>query len=544
MTLPMIRQARQIAITIRVACVFLALCAPTLVVDVLAGKNLLAAQPQTSEEVTNPDFSDFDDFIDRVLCEWKVPGVAVGVIHENRVILAKGYGSRDLENDLPVTSKTLFSIASITKPFTATAVAMLVDEGKLNWDDRVHDHLHDFQLSDGDATVQLSVRDCLAHRTGLAMAGLRWYGIKGWPEEHITPAQSYRTLRYLELTARPRSTFQYSNSGYLIAGQLIERLSEQSWEDFLASRLLVPLGMTTSNFSIRKSQSNSDHAQPYGMIGGGVAPRPFFPSSVVGPIGGINSNVEEMIRFLQFNLAQGEFNGTQIVSKASMRELLTPEVVMPEFNQFDETTGFHSMGWQIFLIRGEKWARHTGSFPGFTAIAAFCPKRQCAYVVLTNLAYRPTAELVESNIRSRLLGRQPQDEFAFYRNLEQAGDKAYEQARLERRPTQVQATSPTYPFERYVGVYSNPAYGAFEVSFHDCHLRWHHHGFRGPLAHYHYDTFDMEGDLTYNGIVDDDIRRELVSFHTKSNGEIESLSLTRFPMPSPVVFAKTEVLRR
>ncbi|MCC9602274.1 serine hydrolase [Stieleria sp. JC731] len=540
----MIRQVRQFANVVQDACVFLAFFAPAFVVGMLAEKNLMAVEPQDAQEVASPDFSDFDEFIDRVLREWKVPGVAVGVISEDRVILAKGYGARDIENDLPVTSKTLFSIASITKPFTATAVAMLVDEGKLDWNDRVHDHLHDFQLSDADATVQLSVRDCLAHRTGLAMAGLRWYGVKGWPEEHITPAQSYRTLRYLELTSRPRSTFQYSNSGYLIAGQLIEGLSEQSWEEFIESRLLKPLGMTTSNFSIQNSQSNSDHAQPYGMVGDQVAPRPFFPGEVVGPVAGINSNVDDMIRFLQFNLAQGEFNETQVVSKASMRELLTPEVAMPEFNRFDETTGFHSMGWQIFLIRGEKWARHTGSIPGFTAVAAFCPKRQCAYVVLTNLAYRPTAELIELNIRSRLLGRQPKDEFAFYRNLEQAGSEAYEQARLARRPAQVQATSPTFPLERYVGVYSHPAFGTFEVLLQDRQLRWHHHGFRGPLAHYHFDSFDMEGDRTYNGIVDDDIRRELVSFHANSNGDIESLSLVRFPVPSPVIFTKADVQRQ
>lgn len=540
----MVRQAKQMTKTIRGARLVMSLIAFTFVAELLVGKDALAADPEASMEVTNPDFSKFDDFIDRVLREWEVPGVAVGVIHGDRVILVKGYGHRDLENDLPVTSKTLFSIASITKPFTATAVAMLVDEEKLNWDDRVLDHLPDFQLSDHNATVQLSVRDCLAHRTGLGMAGLRWYGVKGWPEAHITPAQSYQTLRYLELTEGVRTKFQYSNSGYLIAGQLIERVTERSWEDFLENRLLVPLGMTTTNFSIQKLQSNPDHARPYGMVGGKIATRPFFPSNVVGPVGGINSNVEEMIRFLRFNLRQGEFNGTQIVSKASMRELLTPEVIMPEFNRFEETTGFHSLGWQIFLIGGEKWARHTGSFPGFTAVTAFCPKRQCAYVVLTNLAYRPTAELIEANIRSRLLCRQPQDEFEFYRNLEQAGNKAYEQARSERRPARVHATSPTHPLKRYVGVYSNPAYGSFEVSFHDCHLRWHHHGFRGPLAHYHYDIFDMEGDPMYNGVADDDIRRELVSFRTTSNGEIESLSLTRFPMPSPVVFTRTEEQRR
>ncbi|MEW4489506.1 serine hydrolase [Thalassoglobus sp. JC818] len=486
------------------------------------------------------DFGDFDEFVERVLTEWKVPGVAIAVIDNDRILLSKGYGFRDLEQRLPVTSKTLFPIASITKPFTATAAAILLDDRKLEWDDRVRDHLQTFRLYDENAAAQLTIRDCLAHRTGLSMAGLRWYGVNGWPEANITPDFAYRTLRYLEPTASARTTYQYSNSGYLIIGRLIEELSGESWEDFVNRRLFNPLKMDRTNCSVKETQEDADHAKPYDLQDGTAVRRPFFPSEVVAPVGGINSNVEEMTQFLKFCVGQGNLEGKQIVTKSAMKDLLTPEVVMPEFDSFKATTGFQGIGWQLFLIRGEKWARHTGSFPGFTAVAGFCPKRKCAYVVLTNLAYRPTAELMESNIRSRLLGRKPVDEFEMYYQLEQSSNESYEEARQQRRPTQIQNTNPTHPLIDYVGQYTNPAYGDFEISLNGDALQWSHHGFQGPLRHYHYDVFDMEGDRLTNGIVDDDIRRELVTFHAGSSGRFDSLSLPRFPIPKDVVFSRCQ----
>ena len=497
---------------------------------------VFADNPEPSDG--KPDFGDFDKFVARVLKEWRVPGVAVAVIHEDKTLLAKGYGYRDLEERLPVTAKTLFSIASISKTFTATAAAILVDDGKLHWNDRVREHLRTFRLYNEDAAAQLTIRDCLSHQTGLPRAGLRWYGINGWPEEHMTPEIAYRTLRHVEPSAPARSHYYYSNSGYLTMGQMIVKYGD-SWESFLQDRILDPLRMDRTNFSVAKSQADPDHAKPYVLFEGDVIRRPFFPGEVIGPAGGINSNIEELARFLRLYLGQGELDGRRIVSKGRMKEVLTPEVVMPEFNSYGSANGFHSMGWQVIMIQGEKWGRHTGGLPGFTAVASFCPKRECAYVVLTNLANRPVAELIENNIRSRLLGRVPTDQFELFRNMEAKDQADFEKLRSERRPPRIKDTAPGRPLGDYAGTFSNPAYGDFVVILHDGSLRWRHHGFYGSLKHYHYDVFDMEVDREMPGMLDGELFHELVTFHEHVSGTIDSLSFSR-SMPTDTRFTRVK----
>lgn len=510
-------------------------CRNLFVIIALASDAVFASESQQSD--TQPDFGNFDEFVARVLEEWQVPGVAVGVIHQDQVILAKGYGYRNLDESLPVTAKTLFPIASITKPFTATAAAILVDDGNLHWNDRVREHLHAFRLFDEEAAGQLTIRDCLSHRTGLPLALRRWLGTSEWCEQHASPEFAYRTLRYLEPTGPARIRYQYSNSGYLITGQVIDKYGG-TWEEFLQNRLLDPLQMERTNFSVVRSQADPDHAKPYELLDGKVVRRQFFPLDVVAPAAGINSNVEEMARFLRLYLGQGALDGKRIVSKARMKDLLTPEVVIPEFNHYRSTVGFHSMGWQVTILQGDKWGRHTGGWLGFTAVVGFCPKKSCAYVVLTNLAHLSTAELIELNIRSRLLGQEPADHFELFRHIDANNKEMMEKFRLERRPPRIKDTVPTRPLSDYAGTFSHPAYGDFVVSLREGPLVWHHHGFRGPLRHYHYDVFDMEGDRKFNGIADNDISRELITFHVDVSGVIASLSFPRDGMPKDALFSR------
>ena len=483
-----------------------------------------------------PNFEGFDEFVAKVLKEWPLPGVSVAVIHEGKTFLAKGYGFRDIEKQLPVTEKTLFPIASITKPFTALSAAILVDDGKLHWNDRVREHLRTFRLHDEKAAAELTVLDCLTHQTGLPLAGLRWYGVKGWPEKHMNPQIAYRTLRYLEPSAPARTRYQYSNSGYLVVGQMVEKYGG-TWDAFVQERILDPLEMNRTNFSVRTSQADADHAKPYDLLDGEIVRRPFFPGEVLAPAGGINSSAEEMVQLLRLFLQQGTLDGQRIASKGRMKEMLTPEVVMPELNSYASTTGFHGMGWQVLIIQGEKWGRHTGSLPGFTSVVGFCPKRKCGYVVLTNLAFRSHAELIESQIRGRLLGKIPADRLEEFRKIDATNREAALQLVAEHRATQIKNTKPAHPLCDYVGTYTNPAYGQFIVTLKDGALSWHHHGFRGPLTHYHYEVFDMEGDYNFNGIATDDISRVLVNFHTNKDGAVESVRLSRYTT-SNVLFSR------
>ena len=478
----------------------------------------------------------FDEFVERVLSEWQVPGVAIGIIREHELILAKGFGYRDLQQQLPVTSRTLFPIASISKPVTATAMAVLVDQGKVRWDDRVRQHLPELKLFDKETEQQLTIRDCLTHRIGIPNVGLRWYGIKGWPEQNVTLDWLYQGLQYLEPTV-PRRQYQYSNSGYFIAAKVIEKVSGEPWDQVVSREVLRPLSMESASFSVAESKQTDDYALPYGLEDNKLVRRPFFECRVVGPAGSVQANLDEMIRFLRFYLNQGELDGKRLVSKQRMKDLLTPEVVMPEFNHYESNVGFHGIGWQVFLPKGEKWARHTGSIPGFTAVIGFAPGKKSAYIVMTNLAYRPTAEVIESNIRKRLAGKKPTDDFEMFRNIETEDQESYDQAWKQRRPKRTEGTKPTYPANHYAGVYNNPAYGDFVISARGDQLRWQHHGFVGALKHYHHDTFDIEGDRAANGVADQDIARELVTFHRGDDG-VDSLSVPRPPMPKAIVFTR------
>ena len=466
-----------------------------------------------------------------------MPGVAVAVIHDDRILLAKGYGYRDLEKRLPVTSKTLFPIASITKPVTATAAAILVDDGKIHWNDRVREHLPTFRLHNEDAAAQLTIRDCLAHRTGIPLTLRRWLGTAEWSEQHASPEFAYRTLRYLEPTGPARIRFQYSNSGYFITGQVIDKRGG-SWEEVIQKRLLNPLKMDRTNFSIKRSQADSDHAKPYELVEEEFVRRDFYPLDVVAPAAGINSSVEEMGQFVRLYLGQGELDGRRVVSKAAMNDLLTPEVVMPEFNRYQSVNGFHSMGWQVFLLDGEKWGRHTGSWTGFTAVVGFCPRRKCGYVVLTNLAFRSTAELVESNIRDRLRGKKPREQFDLLRRIDAENEENTKKFRQKWRPPRIKETTPAHPLSDYAGTFSHPAYGDFVVTLHKGALRWQHHGYRGHLKHYHYDVFDMESDPGSHRPCDNDIRLELITFQSDSSGAVASMIFPRDGMPKDARFLR------
>ncbi len=502
-------------------------------------------QPTAPERFAQPvGLSGFDEFVDRVLKHWQVPGVAVAIIDDGQIILSKGYGHRDLENRLPVTSKTLFPIASITKPFTSTAAAILVDEGKLNWDDRVREHLRAFQLFDADATEHLSIRDCLSHRTGMPYGPFHWYGINGWPEENMSPEIAYRKLRYFEPARSFRTAYEYSNSGYFIAGQLIEKISGKSYAEFVQERVLNPLKMTRTNFSVEQLRADSDHALPYDRYEGKIIRREFFPGQVVGPAGGVNSCVEEMVQFLKLYLDFGSTDDHQVVSKRNVKELFTPEVVLPELNFYAATKGFQSMGWQVLMIDGEKWGRHTGSLPGFTSVASFCPKRQCGYVILTNLHARPTAELIESNIRNRLRRIAPKDQFEVFRNIEAKDLAAYEESRRARRPEKVTKTLPSHPLRDFVGTYELPGYGDFVVTLENGSLTWQTIGFRGTLQHYHYNVFDMIGDRDFNGAADSDVAKELITFHSGRDGKIDSLSYPTSTVASGRTFTKVLTNKR
>ena len=199
----------------------------------------------------------FDSFVNQAIHAWEVPGLAIAVVKNGQVVLAQGYGFRDVDKKLPVTPKTLFAIGSCTKAFTTFVMGTLVDEGKLDWDKPVRTYIPELRLHDRVASELITPRDLVTHRSGLPRHDLVWYNAT------LSRKEIVDRLPYLEPTETFRSKFQYNNIMYMTAGYLVERLTGQSWEDAVRARIFTPLGMTGSNFSVKDSQKAADFARPY-----------------------------------------------------------------------------------------------------------------------------------------------------------------------------------------------------------------------------------------------------------------------------------------
>ena len=252
-----------------------------------------------------------DAVIEATLEDWKTPGMSLAVVVGNTVVLTKGYGYRDVENEIPVTPDTLFAIGSSSKAFTTFIMGLLVDQGQLDWDEPVASYLPDFKLFDEYATAHLTPRDMVCHRSGLPRHDLTWYNNK-----EITRAGLVRRLRYLEPNEDLRAEWQYNNLMFLTAGYLVERLTGMSWEEAVSTRIFEPLGMERSNFSVLESQLDDDHALPYLEEDDVVREIAFRVIDVMGPAGSINSSANEMARWVKLHLNRGVIDGTPVIQPA------------------------------------------------------------------------------------------------------------------------------------------------------------------------------------------------------------------------------------
>ena len=264
----------------------------------------------------------FDDFVDGARKTWNVPGLAVAIVQDGEVVLAKGYGVRDVAGNLPVTPDTLFAIGSSTKAFTVMSLAVLVDDGKLDWDTPVQAYLPRFALQDECASAGMTPRDLVTHRSGLPRHDLVWYNAP------LTRAELFERLRYLEPNAGFRSKWQYQNLMFLTAGYLAGEVSGRSWEDLVRARIFDPLGMTSSNFSVLESRKTADFAKPYTRKEKKTSEIPFRNIDVVGPAGSINSNLNDMARWLKLQLSDGSLGGRRVVGAANLEQMHEPQMVM------------------------------------------------------------------------------------------------------------------------------------------------------------------------------------------------------------------------
>jgi CubicO group peptidase (beta-lactamase class C family) len=466
----------------------------------------------------------FDEWTAERMKEWKVPGAAIAIVRDGQVIYARGFGHRDVEKQLPVTPDTLFAIGSTTKAITATGLGILVSEGKLDWDKPLVDYLPDFKMSDPYVTANFTPRDLVTHRSGLPRHDLLWY------QTTFSRRELFDRLRYLEPSRGFRSQYQYQNLMFMTAGLLIEKLSGRSWEEFTRQRFLEPLGMKTTNFSVRDSERAADFAWPYGEEKDEVKRIPFRNIDAVGPAGSVNSSVNEMAQWVRANLARGKIGDKQVIPEAAFREPHTPQVVVPGPMQYDELSyGTYGMGWAIHMYRGHLRLSHGGGIDGFTALVSMLPRKNIGLVILTNRGGTPLPGILANNIYDRLLGLEPVDWNGRTLAERDRGRAEQERRRAGQDSNRKKDTRPSVALAEFAGKYEHPGYGTLTVANEGDSLQLSYYGLKMELRHYHFDVFEESSDGP---------QRRKVTFSLNGRGEIERLAVPLEPAVSEIVFKR------
>jgi CubicO group peptidase (beta-lactamase class C family) len=472
---------------------------------------------------------DIESFISDQLVLWEVPGCAVGVIRDGEVLLSKGFGTRELGTTAPVTARTLFPIGSTTKSFTAAAVGSLVDEGAVEWDRPVRDSIPGFAMHDPVATERIGVRDLLSHRSGLPRHEFVWLG-----QPDRTRADLVRRIRYLPLSKDIRQKFQYANLGYVAAGHLVEVVGGLSWEEYVLTRLLKPLGMDRSNVSVAETLRDEDHSEAHERRGGERVRIPYRDLAQVAPAGGINSCVDDMLAYLRMQLGADERG---VVSAEAVAETQRPQIVLPEDRTFPESTrSAYGLGWMVGSYRGHRIVEHGGGIDGFLTECMMLPEDGIGVVVLTNL-WSEMGPAIVYRVFDELLGLTPLDWSSRLKERFDAARAGMKESRAER--PRVEGAGLPRPVEEYAGDYEHPGYGTLSIAVAGGRLAPSFGTLQLSMSHRHYDVFDLE----WHELAEQDTRFDL-TFLTGPDGDVVALTVSLEPeLREPIRFERLPDVR-
>ena len=473
-----------------------------------------------------------DDLAGDAMKQWKVPGVAVAVVQNGKVIYAKGYGYRDVENKLPVTTATLFPIGSISKSFTALTFAILKNEGKVDWDQPVRSYLPEFQMNDPVASQEATPRDLFSHRTGLPRHDLVWYSSDFSREDLVG------RVRYLKPNKGFRSAYQYNNLTVMTMGYLEGKLTGLGWEGAIRQKIFAPLGMSHSNLSVTDIEKTDDHALPYELKKDVVTKVPYHNIDAIGPAGSINSSVDDMSHYLVFQLGDGKYEGKQIIAESDLREMHSPQTAVPDLPPAFSLPGLghfsYGLAWVATAYRGHNLVWHNGGIDGFYALLSMLPDDHMGVVILTNLPNGQTPEVLAYNVYDRLLGLDPMPWFDRFKDLEAKGKKQEEEAKKNKPTDRKTGTHPSHSLADYAGEYQNPGYGSIKVAVKGDALELSLNKLGPyPLEHYHYDVFQVpeESDSVAAG--------EKFQFEMNKKGDIDHVAAALEPsLDEDITFAR------
>lgn len=489
---------------------------------------ILFASAQVLAQTETP--SDLDAYAARALKEFEVPGLAIAIVKDGKIALVKGYGVRELGKSAPVDEQTLFGIASNTKAFTAAALAILVDEGKINWDDPVTKHLPGFQMYDPYVTREMTVRDLLTHRSGL---GLGAGDLMFFPPTTFTREEIVARLRYIKPATSFRSKYAYDNVLYLVAGQVVAAVSGKSWDDFIKERIFAPLGMTASNTSVKALRPGGNFVSPHQKVEGRLQPVPYMNIDNTAPAGAINSNVAEMAKWVMTQLDEGAINNGQngarrLFSQRQSREMWSAQTPMaagnppPPLSALRANFSAYGLGWGLSDYRGHKVVSHSGGLAGMVSRVRLIPDMKLGVVVLTNQEAGGAMEAITYHVIDHYLNAPTTDWIsAFHSVAEQQLAQAKEVEKKQSAARNVES-KPALPLAKYAGRYKDAWYGEAAIALEEGKLVLRFSrtpGLVGDLEHWQYDTFVARWrDRSLNADA-------FVTFALKPDGGIEQMKM-------------------
>jgi CubicO group peptidase (beta-lactamase class C family) len=483
-------------------------------------------------------FAGLDTAFARVLKEWHAAGFAVAVVEKNKIVYAKGYGYREVENKFPVTPNTVFAIGSCTKAFTASLLGLLNKDDLVDFDKPVRNYLPGLKFYNDEMNDKITLRDVMCHRTGLPRHDYSWYLFQTKSRDSLV-----QRIQYMEPSAGLREKWQYNNFMFMLQGVVAEKLTHKSWEENIREKIFAPLEMRNSDLSINDMIKNSEAATGYYVKNDSIIDKmDYYHIDAMGPAGSINSTVNDMANWVITWVNGGKFNGKEIIPASYIPLAITPQMTigsgLPTKEKPDVYFADYGFAWVLSSYRGHYRVEHGGNIDGFSASTSFFPSDSIGIIVLCNQNNSAVPSVVRNLIADRMLGLKY---FNWQSDQKSAIDKikaTAKEAEKNSYSSQKPNTKASHEWKDYQGIFSNKGYGSFEVTLlHDSlfailgsHTFW--------LRHHHYDVFlPIEKDSKKG--IDTTDKGQLMQFNMNITGDIESVSISFEPSVKPIVFTKT-----
>jgi CubicO group peptidase (beta-lactamase class C family) len=480
-----------------------------------------AQGPATPTLDVNQKLAGFDAFMEKTLKDWNAPGIGVGVVVGDKLVFAKGYGYRDYEKKLPITAQTMFPIASNTKLFTAVGAGLLVEEGKLTWDRPIKESVPTIQFYDNYLNNTITLRDMLAHRTGITRHDSIWY------KSDYSTKQLFERLKYLEPKESPRQLFLYNNMMYAGVGYATELQSGKPWTQFVRERIFQPLEMKSSGFTIAEMLKQTDYGVPFTERRDSfdLYKIPYYEDTDgLAAAGAIVSNIEDLSHWLIALMNNGKYNGKQVLPARVLQATLEPAIALP--NAGAQTRGWwevfnqaYGMGRWTASYRGRFVTFHGGDLPGFHSQVSFMPNERIGVIVFVIGNHpAPLYNPISYNVYERLLGMEETPWTQRLLDIRLRNKKASAEARKQEGVGRVADTKPSHALTDYVGEYDHPSYGSLKIGMKESALQFEFHKIKLPLTHFHYDRFDSPND--------EEEGKWSVNFGTNPQGDIDKATMS------------------